>query len=114
MKFMNKKETKETITYNDIGEEIHVFDGPNGKAAIKRLHSESKLPTGKEYCPDCHKPIIHKAGYWECQICKYSITDGESEYGDGYPTLESTYEEDYGNAFDSHDFDDEAEDYDID
>ncbi|MDR1549076.1 MAG: hypothetical protein LBT06_10875 [Hungatella sp.] len=103
---MNKKGTKETITYNGIGEEIHVFDGQNGREAIKKLHA--KLPTGKEYCPDCHKPIIHKAGYWECQICKYSITDEESEYGDGYPTLESTYEEDYGNAFDNHDFDDEA------
>lgn len=56
------------------------------------------LPTGEQYCPYCHIKISHRdEGYYECEICNYSITDEEADYGDGYPTLESTYEDDLYN-----------------
>lgn len=52
------------------------------------------LPTGFQYCPYCHTMTSHRAeGYYECDICNYSITDEEAENGEGYPTLESTYED---------------------
>ena len=52
------------------------------------------LPTGEQYCPDCHAKMSHRAeGYFECDICYYSITDEEAENGEGCSTLESTYED---------------------
>lgn len=52
------------------------------------------LPTGNQYCPYCHVMTAHRPeGYYECEICNYSITDEEAADGDGYHTLESTYEE---------------------
>lgn len=51
------------------------------------------LPTGEQYCPDCHTQMAHREdGYFECEICYYSITDEEAANGEGHPTLESTYE----------------------
>lgn len=46
-----------------------------------------------QYCPDCHVACEHKGDYWECPICRYSITDEEVEFGDGCSTLESSYEQ---------------------
>lgn len=99
----HKKNQTERIAKNEIGEEIHIFDGPNGKARIKKISMFSRLSTGNQYCPDCHKPINHKNGYWECNICNYSVTDDEVEIGDGFPTLESTYENDYGYIYEEPD-----------
>lgn len=96
---MKRKNQTEKIETNAIGEEIHVFSGTNGTVRIKKLSMFSKLPTGNQFCPDCHKPITHKQDYWECNICNYSITNEEVENGDGFPTLESTYENDYGNIY---------------
>lgn len=87
---------KERVVQNDIGEEIHIFDGASGEVRIKKMSMFSRIPTGEQYCPDCHKPIIHKKDFWECEICNYSITDDEVLDGDGFPTKESTYENDYG------------------
>lgn len=94
-----KKKQTEQIIHNAIGEEIHVFDGSNGKARIKRMSMFSRIPTNIQFCPDCHKPIIHKNSFWECDICNYTITDEEVENGDGFPTIESTYENDYGEIY---------------
>ena len=56
------------------------------------------IHTGIQYCPYCHTMTSRRAeGYYECDICNYSITDEEAENGEGYPTLESTYEDDIYN-----------------
>ena len=58
------------------------------------INLEYFLPSGEQYCPYCHTKTAHRAaGYFECEICFYSITDEEAENCEGYPTLESTYEE---------------------
>ena len=61
------------------------------------INIDSFLPTGNQYCPDCHTVMAHRDGYYECEICNYSITDDEAEDGYGHPTLESTYEDDIYN-----------------
>lgn len=99
--FRKKKNNvvKETIVKNTIGQDVHIFDGPDGITKIKKIDSFTRLYTGLEYCPECHCLMTHQIGYWECDICKHSITDEESEFGEGYPTLESTYENDYGEYY---------------
>ena len=74
---------------------------------VKKLDHKAWLATGEEWCPDCHKLMTHKDGYWECDDCKYGITDEESAYGDGYPTLQSTYENDYEEYFNNTPIDDD-------
>lgn len=97
----NKTENiKETIIYNDIGEEIHILKGIHGSMSVKKIEYDYNHFTGEEWCPYCHTKIEHLEGYWECPICNYSITDDEVEYGDGYPSLEATYEDDYGEYYD--------------
>lgn len=80
----------------------HIFQQKNQRREvifnIKKLSALDWLPTGEEYCPDCHKLLMHRDGYWKCDICKYSITDD-----DGYPTLDSTYEDDYGTYYEDDD-----------
>lgn len=102
---------EEGIQYDGAGNEVHIFNGPLGKMFIKKLSSLDWLPTGEQYCPDCHVQLVHRDGYWECEECKYSITDDEADNGDGYPTLDSTYEDDYGTYYedDSCTDDDELE-----
>lgn len=99
----NNDDDGEEIILNGNGDEVHVFkDG----TTILESHTEYWLPTGEEWCPDCHVLMEHKDGYWECPDCGHSITDEESEYGEGYPTKESTYEDDYDTYY-SDDDDDE-------
>lgn len=62
---------------------------------FEKLSMKDFLPTGEQWCPDCHVKCIHKDGYFECPECNWSISDEEVEYGDGYPTLESTEYRDY-------------------
>ncbi len=99
MRTSKRTNQTERIQKNAIGEEIHIFDGANGKARIKKLSMFSKIPTGKQFCPYCHIVIEHKNNYWECDKCNYSITDEEINCGDGFPTIESTYENDYGDIY---------------
>ncbi len=91
----------ERIIHNDFGEEIHVFG--DDELRVKKLDPSIWLPTGQQWCPDCHIPAEHRGegedGYWECPQCRWSITDQEAEDGDRYPTLESTYEDDYGEYY---------------
>lgn len=91
---MGKKRIQsETVIKNTIGEEIHIFDN---NVRIKKVSMFSRLPSKNQFCPDCHKLLIHKTDYWECPFCNYSITDEEVCNGYGYPTIDSTYEDDYG------------------
>ncbi len=92
-----KRKQSEKIIKNTIGEEIHIFDDG---IRIKKISMFSRLPSGQQFCPNCHKPIVHKNNYWECMICNYSITDNEVQNGYGYPTEESSYDNDYGNIYD--------------
>ena len=48
-----------------------------------------KDESSKEYCPNCHVPCIHKAGYWECPFCEYNIEDWEVEKGRGYSSIKA-------------------------
>lgn len=90
-----KKFTEHVVT-NDIGEEIHVMTGDDREVRAKKLSMADFLYSGEEYCPECHRICEHRdEGYWECPICFYSITDEESEEGYGYPTLNSTYKDDF-------------------
>lgn len=104
-----KDDVKETIIKNSIGEDVHVFDDGTGQpVSIKLLNSEYRMPTGLQYCPYCHIQCSHRdERYWECEECNYSIDDEEVEFGDGYPTLESTYEDDYGEYYSEQSDDDE-------
>ena len=91
--------TKRTFV-NLIGDVIHEIVGSNGPMLVKKLDMSVWLPTDEQYCPECHKRMEQLDGYFECSSCGYSITDDEVEYGDGYPTLESTYEDDYDEYYD--------------
>lgn len=110
---------EEGIQYDGAGNEIHIFNGPLGKAFVKKLSAINWLPTGEQYCPDCHCLMTHTDDYWECDECRYTITDDEADNGDGYPTLDATYENDYGTYYDEddeeddEDFDSGYEDYDV-
>ena len=87
---------EEIITTDELGNEVHTFRNSDGEEVhIKKFSMEYRLPTGDEWCPNCHIKMIHKDGYFECPECLHSITDEESEYGEGFPTKESTYEFDF-------------------
>lgn len=101
-----KDEITDEIIINDAGQEMHILNGDNGPMVIKKLDHSVWQATGEEWCPDCHIKMTHKDGYWECRDCKGSITDEESELGDGYSTEESTYENDYEEYFGSDEDDD--------
>ena len=109
---MKKDNYEERLEHNEIGEEIHVFNSHDGEETrIKKIDPAYFIPTGEEYCPDCKCLLEHKEDYWECPKCGYSITDDESENGEGYPTLESTYEDDYNEYYPSYDDDDDDDDF---
>lgn len=97
--FGKKKKVKDTVIRNTIGDEVHVRETPSGTMFVKKLNMSDYLYSGEEYCPDCHILMDHRDGYWECPTCCYSITDEESEAGEGHPTMESTYEDDYGEYY---------------
>lgn len=107
--FGKKKPVKRVGGYTDGGNhKVDVFDGPDGVVEIKRCNTKDRLPTGLQYCPDCHTLCDHKPeGYYECPICKYSITDEEADEGYGYPSVEATYEDDFNDEYGSTYRDDE-------
>lgn len=90
-----KKRDKEETFINELDQKIFVVDGT---MAVKKLNAADYLFSGKEYCPDCHIQEEHREGYWECPVCFHSITDDESENGEGHPSIESTYD-DYSEYF---------------
>lgn len=48
----------------------------------------------EQWCPNCHCLTIRKDCYWACPRCDYEFEDGYLDFGPGYPTYESTYEDD--------------------
>ncbi len=106
--FGKKKNDDEVgVIFNTIGEAIHIFDDGT---AIKKLNAADFLRTGKQFCKDCHCEMKHKTDYWECPTCGDTIDDEDVEESGGYPTLNSTYEDDFGYFGDTDD-DDEDDDW---
>lgn len=95
--FGKKKRSKEgDVFFNEIGEEIHEFeDGTR----IKKYNALDFLFMGDQYCPDCHLQMDEEDERWRCSICGYTFEKDDLEYSNGYPSLESTYEDDFGGLF---------------
>ena len=108
------KRREERIIHNAIGDEIHIFG--NDELRVKKLDPTIWLPSDDQWCPRCHTRLPHFVvdgeGYYECD-CGWTITDEEVENGDGYPSEESTYEDDYGDYYGGNDWE-EDEEYDED
>lgn len=43
-----KSEVTEVDVYTEHGNEIHVFDGPDGKVEVSKVHMADFLPTGEQ------------------------------------------------------------------
>lgn len=110
---MRKRKVSEEIIHNDAGEEIHILnDGVQGEMRLKKYDPSDYIYDGEQWCPDCHVQAVHHVEdqYFECPLCKWSITDDEAEAGDGYPTEQASYRDDFGwNEFDSS-FEDDYDD----
>lgn len=102
--FGKRKKVKEveTIT-NDIGEEIHVMDGPLGEVHIKSINPMNYIYTGEQWCKDCKIQMELHGDLFECPMCGSQLEVEMAEMGEGYPTLESTYEDDYGEYYSEQD-----------
>lgn len=107
--FGKKKPIKRVGGYTNGGNnKVDVFDSSDGVVEIKRCSAKDHLPMRLQYCPDCHMLYDHKPeGYYECPVCKYSITDKEADEGYGYPSVEATYEDDFSDEYGSIYRDDE-------
>ena len=97
---MGRKKKNDTIL-NAIGDAIHVV----GDMLVKEVHPSDWLPTGEQWCPECHVKMERKEDEFVCPECGTDITVEEAEEGWGYPTLESTYEDDYGEYYEEDDDD---------
>lgn len=108
-----KQHFLERIISGTLGEDLHEFDDGTSRTVVKKLDPDIWQSTGMQYCPDCHTPCKHhiEDAYWECPRCKYSITDDEVAYGDGYPTAESTWEDDYSDYYAGEATDDDEEEW---
>ena len=91
------------ILFDALGEAVHVFEDGT---AIKKLHAADFLQTGKQFCKECHCEMDKSSNYWDCPVCGYTIFKEEVEETGGYPTLESTYEDDFGYFGEDEDDDD--------
>lgn len=49
-----KSEVTEVDVYTEHGNEVHVFDGPDGKVEVSKVNMADFLPTGEQWCPHCH------------------------------------------------------------
>lgn len=94
-----KKVKEKEVVQNGIGDEIHVFDTPNGEVRVKSIRPGDYIYTGEQWCPDCHIQMIDKGYVFECPQCGTETDKELAEEGLGYPTLESTYENDYGEYY---------------
>ena len=89
-----KSEVTEVDVYKEHGNEVHVFDGPDGKVEVSKVNMADFLPTGEQWCPHCHVQCEKRDdGKWfECSECGYSITAEDAELFGSYPTEASTYD----------------------
>ena len=90
-----KDKFTERVVKNDIGEEIHIMTGEDREVRVKKLSMADFLYSGEEYCPNCHRQCEHTDDGFVCDVCGYSISDEDSEDGEGYPTLNATYADDF-------------------
>ena len=57
-----KSEVTEVDVYTEHGNEVHVFDGPDGKVEVSKVHMADFLPTGEQWCPHCHVQCEERNG----------------------------------------------------
>jgi hypothetical protein len=83
------------VRKDEVGRDVHVFDGPDGEVEVTRISAASRLPTGEEWCPRCHIPCVHhdEDKYYECPDCGWTTEDWEIEQWGGHPTEESSYDD---------------------
>lgn len=81
---------------NEIGQEIHILDGEYGEIRVKSINPMQNMLTGEQWCPECHSKCTLDGEIWQCDNCGYQIFKDEADRGYGCPTLESSYEEDFG------------------
>ena len=93
--------------FDGAGQEIHVLDGPNGEVHVKEINPMDYIYTGEQWCPNCHEKMVLKDDIYECPICYLEIFKDEADNGYGYPTFESSYEEDYGEYYSDKEIDDD-------
>ena len=65
-----KSEVTEVDVYTEHGNEVHVFDGPDGKVEVNKVYMADFLPTGDQWC----------------------ITSEDAELFGGHPTKASSYD----------------------
>ena len=94
------------VLFDAVGQAVHVFEDGT---TIKKLNAADFIQTGEQYCKECHCEMDKYSNYWECPVCGETIFTDEVEETGGYPTLESTYEDDFG-YFGSSDEDEEEDD----
>lgn len=89
-----KSEVTEVDVYTEDGNEIHVFDGTDGKVEVSKVNMADFLPTGEPWCPHCNIQCEKRDyGKWfEFLECGYSITAEDAELFCIYPTKSSTYD----------------------
>lgn len=99
---------KEIATiFDGAGREVHVLDGPDGEKRIKKINPFDYIPGDEQWCPNCHEQMILKGDVYECPICYKEIFKFDADEGEGYPTFESTFEDDYGYNSDDVDIPDD-------
>lgn len=92
-----KKKDEESYHYNSIGEKVYEFEDDNGISMVKKINISDFLYSGEEWCPDCHTKMRYDSTdeVYVCEECGYSITEEESKDGEGHPSYNSTFEDDY-------------------
>ncbi len=95
----NKKRRWNTVNIrkDPLGEDIYVGSDGYETVEVKRLHMADYLPTGDQWCPECHVKCIHYAEdkYWQCPTCNWAMTEEEYEMFGGYPTEAASYENEF-------------------
>ena len=80
-----KSEVTEVDVYTEHGNEVHVFDGPDGKVEVSKVNMADFLPTGEQWCPHCHVQCEKRDdGKWfecpeyYCRGCRtvWQLSDG--------------------------------------
>lgn len=76
--------------------EYPIFNTENGPMM---MNPTIWVSTGEEYCPECHIKMVNIDHGYKCPTCGHDISYEESSNGDGFPSLEATYEQDYFNYY---------------
>ena len=109
-----KKKNKDEgadVVFDGLGRMVQSFQTSLGKTFVKEFNPSDFAYTGEAWCPECHTLAEHLDGYWRCSSCGYTITDEELEEGDGCPTREATYEDDYGEYYDEEEYEEDEDEF---